>query len=207
MLYFSECFYHYTSLSGVITSSSYPNLKAAERSCTYRIETDANTQISLTIDDFNLSDADDEDCTETYLQITNPLDASMDNVAKCNNMSFSSQIVTQSNYLNIYFHTSFRAKGRGFRLVYSALPRPVGNCGGVFTNPNQTIRLPTGDDGVYAHDMECYWLILAPADKGIMLSWKSFNLEVSTDCLYDYVEIYDSLPRTTDANTLGRLVC
>lgn len=122
----------------------------------------------------------------------------------CDQTAPAVDFVSTKNFLMLHIKTGQTSKGRGFKLSYKSVPVGKTDCGGVYTKPGYSIRLPTNDEGVYMHDMECYWIIMAPKDKNILLNWKSFKLEESADCSYDYVEIYDNLANNENNPALGR---
>lgn len=111
----------------------------------------------------------------------------------CGDNAPPADIVSKLNMVTLHLQTGLTTTGRGFKISYKAVPMGKTDCGGVYTKPGYTIRLPTDESGFYMHDMKCYWIIMAPKDKFIVIDWLSFNLEESTDCSFDYVELYDNL--------------
>lgn len=111
----------------------------------------------------------------------------------CGETTPSTDLLSKTNMLVFYLQTGLTTTGRGFKLSYKSVPIGKTDCGGVYTKPGYSIRLPTDDQGQYMHDMDCYWIIMAPKNKYIMLDWQSFHLEESSDCRFDYVEIYDNV--------------
>lgn len=121
----------------------------------------------------------------------------------CGEKAPLADMVSNTNMLTVVLKTGLTTIGRGFKLSYKAVPMGKGDCGGVYTKPGYTIKLPTDEEGLYMHDMTCYWIIMAPKDKFIVIDWLSFELEESTDCSYDYVELYDNLSNE-DSQALER---
>lgn len=122
----------------------------------------------------------------------------------CGNSTPPIEFVSKANMLILTFKTGITTSGKGFKLEYISIPMGKTDCGGVFTKPGQKIRLPTGENDLYLDNMECYWVIMAPEGKGIMINWNSFHLETTMDCMYDYVEIFDTLPNADNEHPLGR---
>lgn len=87
---------------------------------------------------------------------------------------------------------------------YTIISAGAKNCGGIYKKPKGEIRVPLTEAEGYLSDLECRWTLIAPIGYGIQLSWQSFSLEESTDCSYDYVEIYDRAVITEDYKPLGR---
>lgn len=48
------------------------------------------------------------------------------------------------------------------------------------------------EEGVYFDNEECIWTIQAPPGYVIHLTWLSFNLEYHSNCVHDYVKIYEN---------------
>lgn len=101
--------------------------------------------------------------------------------------------------IELHFEKRASTTGQGFEILYKSLPASNTYCGGVFTKPGHKIGLTLNNQGEYMPDMECYWIIIAPRDNFIYIDWKTFQLEESSDCNYDYVELYDHL--VTEGNT------
>lgn len=92
------------------------------------------------------------------------------------------------NYLHLLFETDSSVGGRGFKGNYSF--EEVG-CGGIIKRPGVTITppLPFAGSG-YANDARCSWIIIAPKDHIVQLSFTSFHLESGNDCSYDSLAVY-----------------
>nr|XP_053655578.1 dorsal-ventral patterning tolloid-like protein 1 [Cherax quadricarinatus] len=45
--------------------------------------------------------------------------------------------------------------------------------------------------GTYQNNQNCEWQILAPADRIVLITFLNFDLEDSSPCIYDYVELQD----------------
>ncbi|XP_030381464.1 cubilin homolog [Scaptodrosophila lebanonensis] len=208
--YRMDCSYVYESNTGVISSPGYPNLTNNDRFCTYKIITEPRTVIELTRIDFQLndnsqldSDEENDDCANTFLRINDNLDKNMLG-PYCGQTMPEQDLVSKTNMLIFHLKTSSTSTGRGYKFRYRAVPMGAMDCGGVYTKSNQTIRLPVGPDGKYTDSMTCFWVIMAPPRKGIMLQWLSFSLEASSDCTFDYVEVYDNLANNDSDEPLGR---
>lgn len=106
--------------------------------------------------------------------------------------------------IELHFEKRSFSIGRGFEILYKSLPASNTYCGGVYTKTGHTIGLTLNSEGEYMPNLECYWVIIAPRDNFIYIDWKSFQLEESTDCNYDYVEIYDHLVTEETTKPLAR---
>ncbi|CAH1989272.1 unnamed protein product [Acanthoscelides obtectus] len=77
-------------------------------------------------------------------------------------------------------------------------------CGGILKSKLGNIASPSSMDGFYPHNITCTWLIIAPPKHIIQLSWLAFHLELSYDCVYDSIEIYDNSTHLGEGEMLGR---
>ena len=84
---------------------------------------------------------------------------------------------TSSNKLFVNFVSDGSTSGTGFQLVYSEVMVTCGGYltltqairGGTFTSPNYP--------SVYPHNVDCTWVITAPATERVQLDFDDFNLE------------------------------
>uniref|UniRef100_A0A6P4EJQ7 Cubilin n=1 Tax=Drosophila rhopaloa TaxID=1041015 RepID=A0A6P4EJQ7_DRORH len=74
---------------------------------------------------------------------------------------------------------------RMFELQYHLI-----RCGGDH-NASFTLRPPQDEEnGVYAHNKMCEWRVFAPPQHAIVIEFKYFDMEKSTNCLFDSLAIY-----------------
>lgn len=64
----------------------------------------------------------------------------------------------------------------------------VPGCGGVFTASIGEFGPPI-QNGAYQKNLFCEFLIRMPVDSRIQIKFKSFELEESRDCDFDYIEV------------------
>ncbi len=62
-------------------------------------------------------------------------------------------------------------------------------CGGIFQGTSGSIRYPVVPDQSYSHNMDCVYLIRVPADKVVNITFTRFELEQSSTCSYDWVQV------------------
>ncbi|XP_044726579.1 cubilin-like [Chrysoperla carnea] len=104
-------------------------------------------------------------------------------------------------YVEIIFRTDVWITRRGFAFQFS-----TSTCGATITQPT-TISSPKDRERKthYAHDSNCYWNITAPPDKLINLRFQKFDLEFSTMCRFDYMNVYDG--NVADEKYLLKKLC
>lgn len=97
-------------------------------------------------------------------------------------------LMSTMNYLHLVFETDSSVGGRGFKGNYSF--EDVG-CGGIIKRPGLIITPPTASTGAgYQNGARCSWIIIAPKDHIVQLTFVAFNLESGTDCAYDSLSVY-----------------
>lgn len=74
------------------------------------------------------------------------------------------------------------------------------SCGGVLNALNGTLKYPLGDN--YPHNAVCAWLIKTDEAKVLNVTFTRFNLELSMECRYDWLQIHDG--RSSAAQMIGR---
>lgn len=73
-------------------------------------------------------------------------------------------------------------------------------CGGVLNSLNGTLKYPLSDH--YPHNTVCAWLIKTNEDKVLNVTFTRFNVELSLECRYDWLQIHDG--RSSAAYMIGR---
>ncbi|XP_076655704.1 cubilin [Halictus rubicundus] len=94
--------------------------------------------------------------------------------------------VMSHDTVEILFRTDSYIQRSGFVFQYF-----IKACGGEVIRPGTIEPLMHG--GEYFGDVNCRWNITAPSDKSIVLRFDKFVLEYTQSCMYDWVDIYDSL--------------
>ncbi|XP_029438812.1 ovochymase-2 [Rhinatrema bivittatum] len=107
-------------------------------------------------------------------------------------------VLVTSNRLILKFLSDFQKPRTGFSMTYRALAPnnlPDSGCGSVAVlfeeGLIQTLHYPES----YNNSADCRWLIHAPADYIVKLTFEDFELEESENCSYDYVAAYEDLER------------
>ena len=79
-----------------------------------------------------------------------------------------------------------------------------GSCSGTYKTNKNEITTPNYP-GHYGHHDDCNWKIEAPQGRRIELRFVAFSLESSTDCRYDWLQVYDG--RSSSSRTIGSKMC
>lgn len=65
---------------------------------------------------------------------------------------------------------------------------PRQTCGGVSRNPLGHLEFPIGGN-VYQHGLSCAWVLVTNSSLVLNVTFTRFNLEHSTDCKYDFLQV------------------
>lgn len=91
--------------------------------------------------------------------------------------------------MTLHFHSDADQNDAGFQIHYKVIEGLPG-CGGTYTSYQGTIQSPT-ENGKYQTNLLCHFLIQLPKFNHIHFTMNSFDLEDSSGCDFDAVEIYD----------------
>ncbi|XP_054002675.1 cubilin [Hylaeus anthracinus] len=75
-------------------------------------------------------------------------------------------------------------------------------CGGMSRNPVGHLEFPVGGSTVYQHGLSCAWVLMTNSSLVLNVTFTKFNVEDSTDCKYDFLQIHDG--RNAGSQNLGR---
>ncbi|XP_055914618.1 cubilin homolog isoform X2 [Eupeodes corollae] len=201
--YGTICEYTFENPTGTITSPNYPSLYPSNEVCVYEIIGEPHQVVSLEFEDMDIESHEGiAFCWFDYIIIS---DGSNQTAAGpyCGK-TIPPKIVTNTSLLRLTMHSDSTNAGKGFKANYALIDTSK-SCGGLLRKSSGTIRLPTGQEsGNYKDDLTCSWTIMAPEGFSIQLIWESFRLEHSSDCLYDYVEIFDTDQITSEVTPSHR---
>ncbi|MGH0150723.1 UNVERIFIED_CONTAM: hypothetical protein FKN15_032572 [Acipenser sinensis] len=193
-----DCGEVYTAPTGTLTSPNYPNNYPNSRQCIYKIIVETNRQIMLNFTDFILEHTYPS-CSFDHIEIrdggyeTSPL------IGKYCGTYTPPLVISHSNRLWIKFSSDVTVTYKGFMAHWDGT---LSGCGGTlttstgsFTSPNYPLP--------YHPNAECYWLLKTNPGSQIQLQFSDFHLESSTNCMYDYLAVYNG--NSTNAMPLAKL--
>ncbi|XP_074648857.1 ovochymase-like [Tubulanus polymorphus] len=201
--------------SGTFTSPNYPNAYGPSLRCEWVISVPKDKRVGITFDTpFDVETS--SDCRYDSVSLINPSGA----VKKLCGTTPPAAFIGTNNTVTVKFKSDHIVHKTGFRIYWKALdegeiptnppttvtttPAPTtidpsiipSGCGGprnlnatsvpdTFTSMNYDGKTP------YNPNSNCRWLITAPADKIIRLTFVAFNVEASSTCGYDSVSVKD----------------
>ncbi|XP_045763527.1 cubilin homolog [Maniola jurtina] len=186
------------TMHGHISSPGSPSTYPPNRDCYWHLKTTFGKKIQLHF--FELDIEKHANCSFDYLAIydgehtTDPL------LNKYCNTTQPAPIQSASSEVLIHFHSDAFGSGKGFQIAFAPV-EGVPGCGGFFTSDKGEIISPSYN-GVYLNNLICEYKIRTRPDTRIHIEFKSFNLEKSLTCKYDFLKIYDG--PTSDSRLVGK---
>ncbi|XP_026057290.1 cubilin-like [Carassius auratus] len=183
----------FNGTSGTISSPSHSITNYHHNiNCTYHIYVRDNRVIDLKFNSFSLEAS--STCRYDYVAVYDGENTLAPLVGKFCGRELPPNLRSSSKHLFLVFVTDSSVAAEGWRATYSETLGPQQGCGGYLSSPTGTFGSPDIDlNGQYEPRMDCMWTIAAEVNKGINLTFTSFELEGYTGavCRYDYVKIYD----------------
>ncbi|XP_077197076.1 ovochymase-1 [Paroedura picta] len=105
-----------------------------------------------------------------------------------------SPLLIDSNRAMVTFVADGSQTGGGFEFLYTAVHKASeagSGCGSVAVLVEEGKFDTANYPGLYPSQTKCHWLLEAPMDHVIKLEFEDFAVEVSKDCIYDAVVVFD----------------
>lgn len=187
--------------AGYITSPGYPLEYPPHQNCEWVIVAPEPTQRIVL--NFNPHfELERLDCRYDYIEIRDGNSESADLMGKhCSNIA-PSALTSSGPVVFIKFVSDYAHQGAGFSLRYEIHKTGSEHCFRNFTAPSGVIESPDFPDK-YPHNLECSYIIIAPPQTEVTLTFRTFDLENDPllqsegDCKYDWLEVWDGLPQVS----------
>ncbi|KAJ8725267.1 hypothetical protein PYW07_016225 [Mythimna separata] len=183
---------------GHISSPGSPGLYPPNRDCYWHLTTSLGKRVNIHF--FALDIETHSNCSFDYLAIydgehtTDPL------INRFCNSTQPAPVQSASSDMLIHFHSDAYGSGHGFQIAYAPV-EGIPGCGGYYTTEKGELVSPTYD-GHYLSNLLCEYKIKTGLDTKIKIEFKSFKLEQSFRCHYDYLKIYDG--PSADSRLVGK---
>ncbi|NWI22754.1 OVCH2 protein, partial [Sula dactylatra] len=105
-------------------------------------------------------------------------------------------ILIGSNGIRLKFVSDNKDYGTGFSMTYKALTSdilPDSGCESLAVLFEEGVLQSMHYPESYSNRADCQWIICAPEDHVIKLTYQSFEVEESEDCTYDAVTVYEDV--------------
>ncbi|XP_072941839.1 cubilin-like [Epargyreus clarus] len=186
------------TIHGHISSPGSPSKYPPNRDCYWHLSTNLGKRIQLHF--FALDIESHPNCNFDYLAIydgehtTDPL------LDKFCNSTQPAPIQSAGSEILIHFHSDAYGAGNGFQIAFAPIDGVPG-CGGYYTVDRGEIISPSYNDK-YLNNLLCDYKIKTSPETKIRVDFKSFRLERSFRCRYDYLKIYDG--PTSESRLVGK---
>lgn len=172
---------------GTINSPGYPGNYPHSRDCMWTVQVPLGKRIQFHF--AFLSIELHPDCTYDYLRVHDGPKESDPLLKTFCNSTLPPPITTSGSSALLHFHSDNTMSDKGFHLTYTSIPSVPG-CGGLITRDRGSFSSPNFPD-VYTANIECDWVIRVHPNERIRLTFVDFELESQSNCMWDYVAIYD----------------
>ncbi|XP_029444624.1 cubilin [Rhinatrema bivittatum] len=167
--------------------------------CTYLITAGNDRVLELKFNQFELEVS--SSCVFDYVAVYDGSNIYAPSLGKfCGNV-LPPVLRSSNNSLFLVFKTDSSLTHGGWRASYRQTLGPQQGCGGYLTDSSGSFRSPDSDfDGKYDKNLDCVWTMISPVNMQLNLTFSTFALEAesSTDCIYDYVKLYDGADVSAD---------
>ncbi|XP_035184662.1 ovochymase-2 [Oxyura jamaicensis] len=105
-------------------------------------------------------------------------------------------VLIGSNSIRLKFVSDSKDYGTGFSMMYKALTPdtlPNSGCESIAVLFEEGVLQSMHYPEQYSNLADCQWIICAPEDHVIKLTYKFFEVEESEDCSYDAVTVYEDV--------------
>ncbi|XP_048223975.1 LOW QUALITY PROTEIN: cubilin [Perognathus longimembris pacificus] len=194
----SRCGRNFNNPLGFILSPNFPKQYDNNMNCTYTIEGDVHTLVTLIFVNFQL---------EARSAVTGSCDNDGLHIIRGHSLSstpFSTlcgsdipRSLTVAGPVSLHFYSNSHITGHGFKISYS-----INRCGGEYNSSTGTIRSPSYLYSNYPDNLHCMYKITGREDRVIQLKFSDFDVDPSAFCSQDYLGIYDG--PDTSAPLLGK---
>ncbi|XP_034427678.1 cubilin [Hippoglossus hippoglossus] len=180
----------YLSMPLGMFGSPDPNLDGRyepRMDCLWTIEMPVNRAINLTFNSFQLESS--SPCRYDYVKVYDGDNINFPLVGTFCGNSIPAFFISSANFLTIHFVTDSSVQRQGFNATYRAVPLL---CGGTL-NASTTMETLTSPSfpNAYPPYTSCRWILDAPAQETIQLSFQNFAFQPSQSCSTNFLEMRD----------------
>ncbi|XP_072307339.1 cubilin [Eucyclogobius newberryi] len=182
--------------TGQLRSPLHPNAYPHNKACEWVISQPQGYVVTLNFLSFSVEGGS---CRYDSVQVRDGASSSAPLLGTFCGTQIPPRLQSTQKSLYVHFQTDSSVSNLGFLADYG---RAIEGCGATMTSPSGVIVSP-GHPNTYPHGANCTWFISVAPGNIIRLNFDSFNLEYHSNCIRDYVELYDN--GTVETGTkLGR---
>uniref|UniRef100_UPI00358E742F cubilin-like isoform X2 n=1 Tax=Myxine glutinosa TaxID=7769 RepID=UPI00358E742F len=165
---------------GWLVSPGFPLSYENNMDCVWNVRAPVGHVVMLTV--LNLDLEDPNNCPYDWLRVvyTNRIQRE---ITMCQPQNTGQIITSNSNFMQIFFHSDGSVTRRGFKIRLSSQE----SCGGNLLA--QSWLLSPGFPFNYANSMDCVWDVRAPDRHVVVLTVENMDLEHNYYCSYDWLGV------------------
>ncbi|NXG41986.1 CUBN protein, partial [Psilopogon haemacephalus] len=179
--------------AGVLSSPAHSLLDYQHNiNCSYRITVGSGRVVALKFNSFQLEVS--PSCYKDWVAVYDGSDTHAPLLGKFCGSQLPPNVRSSSNKLFLLFTTDFFGADRGWKASFRETLGPESGCGGYLTDSAAGFSSPLSNvTRRYVKNLDCVWVITAPMNRLINLTFTSFVLEAASvgGCRFDYVRLYD----------------
>ncbi|KAM5158320.1 cubilin [Mantella aurantiaca] len=179
--------------SGYIISPNYPNNYPTNADCVWIIVAPNAEAVQLDFEEQFYIESSDK-CSSSYLELRDGADSNQRLLAKLCGNTLPTTYKSLGAAMYLRFRTDSGTPRPGFKANYS-----IASCGGTHFGQSGIIQSPGYPSKNYTDSISCEWFFSGPTGHYLTISFTSLDLQDSTNCSSDYIEI-------REYNATGRLL-
>ncbi|XP_038652379.1 cubilin [Scyliorhinus canicula] len=177
---------------GYIASMNYPDNYPPNIDCIWTITVPNGEAVQLDFNDIFYIETDSK-CKFDYLELHDGATSNAPLIGRFCGSTRPSRQKSTGSILYARFRTDHAFSYKGFKAKYS-----IAVCGGTVSAQRGSLQSP-GYPSHYSNNSQCEWLLEGPEGHYLTITFSAFNLESTSDCIKDFVEI-------REYNASGRLL-
>ncbi|KAB1253791.1 Cubilin [Camelus dromedarius] len=186
---------HDADSAGYVTSPNHPDHYPQHADCVWLLAVPPGKLIRLQFEDqFNIEVS--PNCTSSYLELRDGADSNAPVLSKFCGTSLPASQLSSGDVMYLRFRSDNSPTHVGFKAKYS-----IAQCGGTVTGQSGVIESNGYPTLPYADNLFCDWHLQGPLGHYLTLRFEDFNLQNSSGCERDFVEIWEN---HTSGHLLGR---
>uniref|UniRef100_A0A673M776 CUB domain-containing protein n=1 Tax=Sinocyclocheilus rhinocerous TaxID=307959 RepID=A0A673M776_9TELE len=189
----------FTDTEGIIISPNWPNNYAHNRQCIYIIRMPRSELVALNFTHMDLETH--SGCLFDFVEVRDGTGETDPLIGKYCGTTLPAPILSTTNGLWICFKSDSSVSHAGFRAMYEIVECENTFCVNRTLSGTGQIRTPLHPDP-YPHNKVCEWVINQPEGYVVTLNFLTFDVEGSSTCAFDHVEVRDG--PSADSPLIGR---
>ncbi|KAM4705286.1 LOW QUALITY PROTEIN: cubilin [Rhinophrynus dorsalis] len=173
------------SIGASISSPLYPAKYPNNQSCFWIIQAqEPYNHVTISFTDFNIEDRK-RNCTTDFVEILDGNNYDSPSQGRYCGQTIPHPFTSFSNAIVVKFVSDNTTTAKGFHAAFAA---STSACGGMLHMENGAFNSPNYPEH-YPENTECVWNILSSPGNQLLLSFITFSLQLSDNCVHDYMEI------------------